>query len=100
MTTETQTPADASRLDTVEAVLPYLATKEDVALIPHLATKEDIAKIAVVIPHLATKEDIAKIETKVIESKNEILGWMAVMFTAFVLVMGLLITLMGLLTAD
>ena len=84
MTTETQTPADASRLDTVEAVLPYLATKEYLALIPHLATKEDIAKF----------------ETKLVETKIEILGWMAVMFTAFVLVMGLLITLMGLLTAD
>ncbi len=84
MTTETQTPSDASRLDTVEAVLPYLDTKEYLALIPHLATKEDIAKF----------------ETKLVETKIEILGWMAVMFTAFVLVMGLLITLMGLLTAD
>ena len=84
MTTETQTPADGSLSDAIEPVPPYLDTKEYLALIPNLATKEDIAKF----------------ETKLVETKIEILGWMAVMFTAFVLVMGLLITLMGLLIAD
>lgn len=84
MTTETQTPIDDSRLSAIEAVMPHLATKEDIAILPHLATKEDVAKL----------------ETKLVETKNEMLLWMAGMFTAAVVTLGLLITLMGLLVAD
>ena len=100
MTTETQAPADESRLSAIEAVLPHLATKEDVALIPYLATKEEVAKIEAVIPHLATKEDVAKVETKVseletklVEAKNEMLRWMIGSIAVSTTVLGLLIAL-------
>ena len=63
MTTEAQAPADESQLSVIEAVLP------------HLATKEEVAKMSAVIPHLATKEDVAKLETKLVETKNEMLRW-------------------------
>ena len=117
MTTETQAPADESWLSAIEAVLPHLATKEDVALIPHLATKEEIAliphlatkeevaliphlatkeevsKIEAVIPHLATKEDVAKLETKLVETKSEMLRWMIGSIAVSTTVLGLLIAL-------
>ena len=100
MTTETQAPADESRLSAIEAVLPHLATKEDVALIPHLATKEEVAKIEAVIPHLATKEDVAKVETKVseletklVETKNEMLRWTIGSIAVSTTILGLLIAL-------
>ena len=93
MTTETQAPTDESRLSAIEAVLPHLATKEDVALIPHLATREEVSKIEVVIPHLATKEDVAKLETKLVETKNEMLRWTIGSITIATTILGLLITL-------
>ena len=65
MTTETQASTGESRLSAIEAVLP----------------------------HLATKEDVAKLETKMVETKHEMLKWMAGMTTAATTILGLLITL-------
>ncbi|MYE53641.1 MAG: hypothetical protein F4X34_00390 [Chloroflexi bacterium] len=81
MTTETQVPADESRLSVIEAVLP------------HLATKEEVAKISAVIPHLATKEDVAKLETKLVETNNEMLRWTIGSIATATTILGLLITL-------
>ena len=93
MTTETQAPADESRLSAVEAVLPHLATKEDVALIPRLATKEEVSRIEAAIPHLATKEDVAKLETKIVEIKHEMMKWTIGSIAIATTILGLLITL-------
>ena len=117
MTTETQTPTEEASLSATESVLPYLATKEDVALIPHLATKQEVSRIQAVIPHLATKEDvaiiphlatkedvaiiphlatkedIAKLETKLVETKNEMLRWTIGSITVATTILGLLIAL-------
>ena len=123
MTTEAQALADESRLRVIEAVLPHLATKEDVALIPYLATKEEIAilpqlatkeemamvmsalphlatreevsRITAVIPHLATKEDVAKLETRLVETKNETLRWTVGAIAVATAILGLLTTLTG-----
>ena len=84
MTTETQAPADESRLSAIEAVLPHLATKEDVALIPHLATKEDVAKV---------ETKVSELETKLVETKNEMLRWTIGSIAASTTILGLLIAL-------
>ena len=81
MTTEAQAPADESQLSVMEAALPYLATKEEVA------------KISAVIPHPATKEDVAKLETKLVETKNEMLRWTIGSIAIATTILGLLITL-------
>jgi hypothetical protein len=47
-----------------------LATKEDLAKFV-IATKEDLAKFII-----STKEDIAKVDTKISETKSEIIKWM------------------------
>lgn len=65
MTTEAQTLADESRLSVVEAVLP----------------------------HLATKEDVAKLETKLVETKNEMLRCTIGSIAIATTILGLLITL-------
>ena len=93
MTTETLAMADESRLSAIEAVLPHLATKEDVALIPHLATKEEVSEIEAVISHLAAKEDVAKLETKLVETRNEMLRWMIGSIAVSTTILGLLIAL-------
>ena len=88
MTTETQAPTDESRLSAIEAILP------------HMATKEEEAKISAVLPHLASKEDVAKVETKVseletklVETKNEMLRWTIGSNAIATTILGLLITL-------
>lgn len=90
MTTEAQAPTDESRLSAVEAVLP------------HLATGEELAKIVAVLPHIAFKEDIAKVETKVseletklVETKNEMLRWMIGSVAVATTTLGLIIALTG-----
>ena len=65
MTTETQALADEPRLSAIEAVLP----------------------------HLATKEDFAKLETKLVETRNEMLRWMIGSIAVSTTILGLLITL-------
>ena len=77
MTPETQGPTDDSRLSAVEAVLPHLATKEDVAIIPHLATKEDVAKL----------------ETKIVETKHELMRWMVGTVVVATTILGIILRL-------
>ena len=81
MTTEAQAPTEESRLSVIEAVLP------------HLATKEEVAKISAVIPHLATKEDVAKLDTKLVETNNEMLRWTIGSIAIATTILGMLITL-------
>jgi hypothetical protein len=53
-----------------------LATKEDIAKLA-LATKEDLAKHA-----LATKDDLAKLDSKIGETKSELMKWMFIYWTS------------------
>jgi hypothetical protein len=53
-----------------------LATKEDIAKLA-LGTKEDLAKYA-----LATKEDLGKLDTKISETKSELMKWMFIFWAS------------------
>jgi hypothetical protein len=53
-----------------------LATKEDIAKLA-LATKEEIAKLA-----FATKEEIARLDTKISETKSELMRWMFIFWAS------------------
>ena len=64
-------------MSAIEAVLPQLATKEDVAIIPHLATKEDVAKL----------------ETKIVETRNEMVRWMVGTVVAATTILGITLRL-------
>ena len=58
-------------------------------------TESRLSAIEAILPHLATKEDVAKLETKLVETKYEMLKWMAGMITVATTILGLLITLTG-----
>ncbi len=53
-----------------------LATKEEIAKLA-LATKEEIAKLA-----FATKEEIARLDTKISETKSELMRWMFIFWAS------------------
>ena len=58
-----------SKLSRLEAIIPTLATREDLtrleAQIPTLATRADLASLEARIPSLATREDLACLESRV-----------------------------------
>ncbi len=68
------------RMGRIEAVLPHLATKGDIAevqaILPHLATKEDLAEVQAILPHLATKEDLAEVKTLISDREAIMLKWL------------------------
>ena len=52
------------------------------AVLPHLATKGDIAEVQAVLPHLATKEDIAEVKRLISDREAIMLKWLIGITTA------------------
>ncbi len=66
------------------------------AILPRLATKEDLAEVKAVLPHLATKEDLAEVKMLISEREAIMLKWLIGITTttavSLLMVLGSLLT--------
>ena len=58
-------------------------------------TESRLSAIEAILPHLATKEDVAKLETKIVETKHELMRWMVGTIVAATTILGIILRLTG-----